>query len=73
MEGVSGGSKVASEQMQPVYEVKTIVQQNAQRLAGLEQRVKVALTLFLSPSLHLVTCGSLTAGFSWSSMSPCDL
>lgn len=36
------GSKVASEQMQPLFEVKNIVQQNSQRLAGLEQRAKEA-------------------------------
>jgi mannose-binding lectin 1 len=40
VEGRPGG--VASEQMQPVYEVKNIVQQNGQRLAALEQRAKDA-------------------------------
>ena len=40
VEGKSGGG-VASEQMQPLYDVKTLVQQNAQRLVAVEQRLKV--------------------------------
>ena len=46
-----GGGGVASEQLQPLYEVKTLVQQNAQRLAAVEQRLKVrpVLQLLCSP------------------------
>lgn len=47
------GGKVASEQLQPVYEVKTIVQQNSQRLAGLEQRAKVTSRALMSPTIYI--------------------
>lgn len=57
VEGKSGGG-IASEQLQPLYEVKTLVQQNSQRLAALEQRLKVrskfnSISSFLS--LHCRT------------------
>ena len=46
--GGGGGTGIASEQMQPVYEVKNIVQQNSQRLIALEQRAKVTANPLLS-------------------------
>jgi hypothetical protein len=64
------GSKVASEQMQPLFEVKNIVQQNSQRLAGLEQRAKVT-----PPPSHvpLDEHSPLILGSSCTSVPHCDL
>ena len=42
--GAQGAKVTTSEQLQPVYEVKNIVQQNSQRLASLEQHAKVCGT-----------------------------
>jgi hypothetical protein len=64
VEGKSVGG-VASEQLQPLYEVKTLVQQNVQRLVAMEQRLKDSAshqcppvnfgpTSCVSPTLFLV-------------------
>lgn len=58
---VEGKSGVASEQMQPLYEVKTLVQQNAQRLVAVEQRLKDSASHQCPPvNSHPTSCVSPT-------------
>ena len=74
--GVPGAKVTTSEQLQPVYEVKNIVQQNSQRLASLEQHAKVCGT---SPvyTLQYTACTmyvcTVCTGCSWPPVSHRDL
>lgn len=58
----SSSGKAMSEQLQPLYELKNILQQNSQKLAGLEQRVKVRPLVTLYIHAPVISNSSLSTG-----------